>query len=77
MLVFRVEGGGGDQRKVTTLKTSEALVFGVGWSWWLAGIERWWLVGVNEWLWPERRGNPENEQLGSFRGWVVVAGGCR
>ncbi len=29
MLIFRVEGGGGDQRKVTTLKTSEALVLGL------------------------------------------------
>jgi len=56
--------GGGDQRKVTTPKTSEALVFEVGWSWWLVGIQRWWR--------PERRGNPENERLGSFWGWVVV-----
>ena len=30
LLVFRVEGGGGAQRKVTTPKTSKALVSGLG-----------------------------------------------
>ena len=61
LLVFRVEGHGGDQRKVPTPKMSEALISGLG-------IEGWWRL--------ERSGNPENERLCSFQGWVVVAGGC-
>jgi len=44
LLVFWVEGGGGDQRKITTPKMSEVLVSGLGGgSWWvLKGIEGWW-----------------------------------
>jgi len=34
LLVFRAEGGGGDQRKVTTPKMSEALVSGLGGGGW-------------------------------------------
>jgi len=57
---------GGNQKEVATLKTSTCACFGVGW-WQLVGIEGWWRL--------ERSGNPENEQLCSLQGWVVVAGG--
>ena len=61
MLVFRVEGGGGDQRKVTTPKTSEALVSGLGGGGW----------------WVSKGSGDENEHSLLVSGLGVVAGGFR
>ena len=65
LLVFRVEGGGGDQRKVTTPKTSEALVSGLVVV--ASGHRR--VVGVTR-----ERSQPRKRAKRSFRGWWWLVG---